>query len=120
MRIYERPGIESLHFDDFHHIDLDELSVVGLRSRGEVGDDQFGEVGDELSVLAVAGQGHLGAAVDLDGLGVINGDGFMMLDFEEKFPAIHPEEDEPKHEQGRASQQQRFEGFAEEEESAAA
>ncbi len=61
-----------LGFDDVDDVELDELAVEWLRGRGHFGNDQFEEVCDHPAVLAVAVEGHGGAAFDLDGLGVIN------------------------------------------------
>src|SRR6266853_1665228 len=68
-----RPG-RLLHLGYVGHVELDELAVVRLRGRGYVGDDQLGEVGDHPAVLAVAVEGERGAAFDLDGRGVIDGE----------------------------------------------
>ena len=56
---------------------MDELAVERLRRRGDVGDDELLEIRDQSPVLAVAVQGNRGAAVDLDGLGVIDGEDFV-------------------------------------------
>ena len=43
-------------------------------SGSDTGDDELGEVGDEFAILTIAAEGDFGSAVDLNRLGIINGE----------------------------------------------
>ena len=63
-----------------NHVNLDELAVVRLGCRRDVGDDELFEVGDQPAVLAVAVKGDGRSAVDLDRLRVVDRED-LMADF---------------------------------------